>query len=85
MTSSAILIPARYGSTRFPGKPLIELDGVPMSNDEATRDRTERAAEPADNGSGKDRQKKLHIDKGPEALVEAVEGSGKGRQWIVFW
>ena len=30
MTSSVILIPARYGSTRFPGKPLIELDGVPM-------------------------------------------------------
>jgi len=30
VTSSAILIPARYGSTRFPGKPLIELDGVPM-------------------------------------------------------
>ena len=30
MTSSAILIPARYGSTRFPGKPLTMLDGVPM-------------------------------------------------------
>lgn len=30
MTSSAILIPARYGSTRFPGKPLALLDGVPM-------------------------------------------------------
>ena len=30
MTSTAILIPARYGSTRFPGKPLVELDGVPM-------------------------------------------------------
>ena len=30
MTSSAILIPARYASTRLPGKPLIELDGVPM-------------------------------------------------------
>jgi len=28
--SSAILIPARYASTRLPGKPLIELDGVPM-------------------------------------------------------
>ena len=26
---SAILI-ARYASTRFPGKPLVELDGVPM-------------------------------------------------------
>ncbi len=30
MTSTAILIPARYNSTRFPGKPLCMLDGVPM-------------------------------------------------------
>lgn len=30
MESTAILIPARYGSTRFPGKPLAKLDGVPM-------------------------------------------------------
>ena len=30
MTSSAILIPARYNSTRFPGKPLCMLDSVPM-------------------------------------------------------
>ena len=30
MTSSAILIPARYNSTRYPGKPLAMLDGVPM-------------------------------------------------------
>ena len=30
MTSSAILIPARYASTRFPGKPLAMLDSVPM-------------------------------------------------------
>ena len=30
MTSTAILIPARYGSTRFPGKPLILLDNIPM-------------------------------------------------------
>ena len=30
MTSSAILIPARYNSTRLPGKPLCMLDGVPM-------------------------------------------------------
>ena len=28
--STAILIPARYGSTRLPGKPLVMLDGVPM-------------------------------------------------------
>jgi len=24
------IIPARYGSTRFPGKPLIDLEGLPM-------------------------------------------------------
>jgi 3-deoxy-manno-octulosonate cytidylyltransferase (CMP-KDO synthetase) len=30
MPNTAILIPARYGSTRFPGKPLAMLDGVPM-------------------------------------------------------
>ena len=28
--NTAILIPARYGSTRFNGKPLCMLDGVPM-------------------------------------------------------
>jgi len=30
VTSSAILIPARYASTRYPGKPLAMLDGIPM-------------------------------------------------------
>ena len=30
MKSTAILIPARYASTRFPGKPLAMLNGVPM-------------------------------------------------------
>ena len=30
MKSTAILIPARYGSTRYPGKPLALLDSVPM-------------------------------------------------------
>ena len=28
--NAAILIPARYGSTRFPGKPLAALDNIPM-------------------------------------------------------
>jgi len=30
MTSTAILIPARYSSSRFPGKPLTDLGGIPM-------------------------------------------------------
>ena len=30
MKKTAILIPARYGSTRYPGKPLVDLGGIPM-------------------------------------------------------
>ena len=30
MRSTCILIPARYNSTRLPGKPLVSLNGVPM-------------------------------------------------------
>ena len=30
MTSFVVVIPARFGSTRFPGKALAELDGKPM-------------------------------------------------------
>jgi 3-deoxy-manno-octulosonate cytidylyltransferase (CMP-KDO synthetase) len=30
MSNTAILIPARYGSTRYPGKPLADLKGIPM-------------------------------------------------------
>lgn len=30
MSGFAVLIPARYGSTRFPGKPLADLAGKPM-------------------------------------------------------
>ena len=26
----AVVIPARYGATRLPGKPLAEIDGRPM-------------------------------------------------------
>lgn len=30
MSKTLVVIPARYGSTRFPGKPLAPIDGLPM-------------------------------------------------------
>ena len=30
MTKTAIIIPARYGSSRLEGKPLIEVEGKPI-------------------------------------------------------
>jgi 3-deoxy-manno-octulosonate cytidylyltransferase (CMP-KDO synthetase) len=30
MKKAAVIIPARYASTRFPGKPLVKIGGIPM-------------------------------------------------------
>ena len=40
-----VIIPARYASTRFPGKPLADLDGKPMVVH--VGERAGRAAPPA--------------------------------------
>ena len=45
MTSFVVVIPARYASTRFPGKPLAELDGKPMVAHVVDRARESGAAE----------------------------------------
>ena len=44
MTPFSVLIPARYGSTRLPGKPLADLSGVPMVVHVARRARLSGAA-----------------------------------------
>ena len=41
----SVVIPARYGSTRFPGKPLADLDGKPMVVRVAEQARRSGAAE----------------------------------------
>src|SRR5438034_5327963 len=30
MSSNVVIIPARWGSTRFPGKPLYQIEGKPL-------------------------------------------------------
>lgn len=41
----SVVIPARYASTRLPGKPLLDLDGAPMVVHVARRARASGAAE----------------------------------------
>jgi 3-deoxy-manno-octulosonate cytidylyltransferase (CMP-KDO synthetase) len=44
MTDFSVVIPARYASTRLPGKPLLEIEGVPMVIHVARRARASGAA-----------------------------------------
>ena len=45
MSTFVVVIPARYASTRLPGKPLLEIDGKPMVVHVADRARASGAAE----------------------------------------
>ncbi len=45
MTSFVVVIPARYASIRFPGKPLVEINGKPMVVHVADRARESGATE----------------------------------------
>lgn len=45
MSAFVVVIPARYGSTRLPGKPLLEIGGKPMVVHVADRARASGAAE----------------------------------------
>src|SRR6187402_1229516 len=45
MLDFAVIIPARYASTRLPGKPLADIGGMPMVVHVANRARASGAAE----------------------------------------
>jgi len=45
MTPFVVVVPARYASIRFPGKPLVEIDGKPMVVHVVDRARESGAAE----------------------------------------
>src|SRR5438270_4645415 len=59
-----VVIPARYGSTRLPGKPLITLAGKPM---------IQRVVERAQLA---ERAKRVIVATADERIVKAVEGFG---------
>ena len=54
-----------------------------MTSEKAMRaadDGAERLADAADDRRGEDRQEQLEVGEGAEGLVEAVEGTGDGRE-----
>lgn len=87
-STTVCVIPARYGSTRLPGKPLIEVDGLPMvmwvyraaveseGFDEvlvATDD--ERIAEAVRNHGGTARMTSPDHERGSDRVYEAIRDS----------
>ena len=63
MTRFAVIIPARYASSRFPGKPLADLNGKPMVVRVAERARKSGAAE-------------VIVATDHEAIADAVRANG---------
>src|SRR5262244_4140851 len=63
-TKTVIIIPARYGSTRLPGKPLVQIAGKPM---------VQRVYERAQQAMGGSR---VIVATDDERIVKAVEGFG---------
>src|SRR5438094_10331691 len=59
-----VVIPARYGSTRLPGKPLISLAGKPMIQRVVERVRLAKRAD------------RVIVPTDDQRIVKAVPGSG---------
>ena len=81
MSKSLILIPARLSSTRLPGKPLAEIDGIPMICQVINRAREANIGEPvvaADHQDVFD----AAINHGAKAVMTDVSHeSGSDRIW----
>src|SRR5256885_17166321 len=70
-----VVIPARFGSTRLPGKPLVSLAGKPL---------IQRVYERAKLAKRADR---VFVATDDERIVKAVEGFGGGSRmmWTGYW
>ena len=67
MTGFTVMIPARYGSSRFPGKPLADLQGRPVIHHVAER-ATESGAERVLVATDDERIRRCCTDAGIEAV-----------------
>lgn len=69
MSKVVVIIPARYGSTRFPGKPLVDLKGM----DGSVRPLIHRTWDAAQQVSGVD---EIYVATDDERIAECVQGFG---------
>jgi 3-deoxy-manno-octulosonate cytidylyltransferase (CMP-KDO synthetase) len=82
--TSAIVIPARYASTRFPGKPLADLCGKPMLEHVIERARAVRGIRRVLVATDDERILRLAVRAGAEAkLTRADHPSGTDRIAVV--
>ncbi len=63
MTEFTVIIPARYASTRLPGKPLLDIAGKPMVQHVYHRAQESKASE-------------IYVATDSESIAEAVKGFG---------
>lgn len=77
---TAAVIPARYGSTRFPGKPLVLLAGKPLVLHVADRAREAKRVEEVIIATDDERIRKVAEDYGVRAIMTSPEApSGSDR------
>jgi 3-deoxy-manno-octulosonate cytidylyltransferase (CMP-KDO synthetase) len=86
LTRVATLIPARYGSTRFPGKPLALIDGLPMVQQVVERVKESRLGQGTYVVATDDARivEALKPFETPTLLTRADHQSGSDRIWEAF-
>ncbi len=79
MRHVAVIIPARYGATRFPGKPLAELAGVPLIAHVVRRARAARGVDVVAVATDDDRIARAAEAAGARAIMTGDAPTGTDR------
>ncbi len=79
MRRVSVIIPARFGAQRFPGKPLAELSGKPLIAHVVDRARAARGVDTVVVATDDERIARAAADAGAEAIVTGPAATGTDR------